>query len=1440
MKRVFKFSTYFILALISFSLLTCGQSQFMGTAIKPDIADVSVKFRGGEFESVYSPGSRSFTMPSVPSKCTMAVVKVVTGEKGLNVKIRGAKATPSVNNALEFVHKLNLKTGDNLIPVVVYGEDEKSGEMFKIQIHRQASEGALRLVHLKCKYKNYAGDDIETDDFIDELPYHGIYERRFANDTEVSLEVGSPELDKQRVEIGGVEVLASNASSEYKTYSIPLSAADPTFVDITVYDSNKGLDQTFHLSFSPLSREQKESTSIDVVKLTTEDGDFFEFDKLDMAALEPYVKGVIDNKPVEIKNVYKLDTVLFAWFGAAKSTLSVKTKEPGAKVVLKARWNEVDHDQTSRSGLALNKNKGWNTLINKAVEEFSDYRRGLPLLEGHNTDMEFKFCPYTQGKFDFLFEVTSPDGSKVKYYEVKYGFISALASVFDIEPFQAVVQGSTQTKLTVVKSSEEKGLYNVYVPYGAKSVRFIANDRLNINFATGYRRSYDDLWDYRFYLKVDDGDFSRTHPSSGEINYKEIPLTSVSGQEEHRLSVVSYQSGDLKDGSFVDEYGNESGVVKLQRDFRFRFIKENRRVAPSLTVLKIEGTPKVAGSVPSAIKGKVWPTLSFRPAVVEHKVALVESGVTYKLKMLKTDADAKIYINNQEITTKETFTQQFEEVDKKFPEIIKANVNNTVDFYTYELKEADYYESGKLKATTIPITIEKGGAFRQYQLSIVPVDPDENDTKVTVLDSHGGSARVGTRVLYKEHKANEELKVNAQGKLFTAAFQELGTTGVDGILSGKGRLKAGHYYDIYALGDDKESADSMIEHFYVTGMPGEIIDLIQMSLTQNGGADYHGSGTKPVRGSCPVRLMKQVKKAKTVSTPAEYHDGAYFFFRQQKASGGGFGGGLGGGGGGGGSQLKPCNLTCGDAHIKMEDAKAGAYTDMVAWFDVSSGNTVEPVSWGPNGVTIGLDNTPFMYTLSIEMTEYNRNGQISMTDTAVQQQERFKFNFPSGVFDLVLVAYDVAGNRLERHQLVSIEACRMFEGQNPGFDTDDDSRKVKFENFRVSMFRWPIKMNIFENKEHFENLFGMPWTEYTPPDGQGDAIKTPSTYIVIGRGFIADDLDVVNIAGVDLYRRCVDDNTPFKKVGSTIPQFRASAFGSMDTDFTLEEGKTYQYKMVAFVDEGSSLETEYLAEVKVPPSFLYFLDSIKVEGQGGGVPNGTVYKYNANKIDKDIPMLKTKKYPKNTPDKDKERIKIDYSARVSTPKLWDKDYADEIEFGMTLYTRNGEVVFASKCAVVFDDDEGEVLLVYLPLMGKYATLRELIDMKIIPRHYTMEDLVTFNKETGVLTIKDKYLRVEAFNWGQLYGGTATFNYEAGNTYYWDIVNWGRIPVGGNVSAMTFVKTFDAKKKDAPHEKYVNTDDEVPMGGVYLNFGNGDFDGGNSYNGRCRFTVVEED
>ena len=71
------------------------------------------------------------------------------------------------------------------------------------------------------------------------------------------------------------------------------------------------------------------------------------------------------------------------------------------------------------------------------------------------------------------------------------------------------------------------------------------------------------------------------------------------------------------------------------------------------------------------------------------------------------------------------------------------------------------------------------------------------------------------------------------------------------------------------------------------------------------------------------------------------------------------------------------------------------------------------------------------------------------------------------------------------------------------------------------------------------------------------------------------------------------------------------------------------------------------------------------------------------------------------------------------------------------------------------------------------------------------------------------------------------------------MRWGKLTFGGYVSAMTAIKTFDAKKKSDPSVKYRDSDGDTQLGALYLSLGNGDYDGGNSINGRCRFTVVEE-
>ena len=391
----------------------------------------------------------------------------------------------------------------------------------------------------------------------------------------------------------------------------------------------------------------------------------------------------------------------------------------------------------------------------------------------------------------------------------------------------------------------------------------------------------------------------------------------------------------------------------------------------------------------------------------------------------------------------------------------------------------------------------------------------------------------------------------------------------------------------------------------------------------------------------------------------------------------------------------------------------------------------------------------------------------------------------------------------------------------------------------MNIIRMPLNAGMFEQKDEFERLFGMPWVEYTPPEGQGDKINEPSTCLAYAMGYLADSFSFVRIQALDLYRRCVEDNTPFKKVGSTVSTKPGTDFYAIDADFSIEEGKTYQYKMIACVDEGQSVETEYLAEVKIPPSFMYFLDSLKVKGQGAHIPDGTVYKYNSAKNETNVPLLKKKKYPSGTAEKDKEQIKIDYRARLSTSVLWDKEYADRIDFGITLVLRDSDPVFVSKCALIFTDEGDEELLFYVPNAGRYIPLTTLLEKGFVKAGTRVRDLVTFDKKTCLLTIKDDYLRIPIINWLSL-DGVASFKYEAGCTYYWDIVSYGRHPYGSNVSALKFQKFFEAKKKDNPTEVYLDEDGDTVVGGFYTTSGNSSTGyGNNSINGKCRFSVVEE-
>lgn len=1460
MKRKIMVLVWFLAVLPIFFFTACRQTPFEGAAPKNGLVDVMVKFEGGDYKSVYWPGARSMVLDPVSSKQRAVSVKVLAADKNLNVKINNRKISPSENNALEFIEKVRLLRGNNIIPINIAYSESGEGESFNIQIQKKDGDGALRLVHLRYEY-----DGVKSDDLSDEFSFEGFFERKFVAPRQVKLEVGTPHMDVQRVEIGSGSDLQADPhvpSQNYLVYTFDMDQAGPTYITIYAKDKIKDKEQKFTMKFSLMDEDEASSAKIKSVKAITEYGSVLDFSKLDMYGLKPYVKGSVRNKPITISNIFKLKDFLFAPIDGNKLTVSVEPEQPGAKVKLIAKWDEIDHD-TSKYKISRKHNWNTNDLITD-INQFRTRPSAFEVVLGPDTDTEFKITPYNSGKMSLLLEVTSPNGKVKKYHEVKFALISRLAEFFDMEIVKADTLirtlGDGGKVFALMKAVEGENKYQVFVPAEAKSAMIVADDTFQINWATNYRQSYVDIWDGRYYIKIDDGDFSRIHPpESVKINFKEIKLSDTIPKENHKVSIVMYQDGMLKDGKFVDEYGNESGVKKIQADFDLEFIREDKNIAPALSVLKFEGTVNPAPINPHGgyINGKTYPVMSFRPAVSDYKMPLVKNGVDYKLLMLKTDPQAEIIIDGVlsdgtviapvKVTATTTVPQKnYNAGSNNFPEpsaIHASGSNADVIFSSFDIPNEFKDASGNIKEGTLKIIIKKGNSFREYNIQIVPLDPNENETEVLVVSENSGSHREGISVYFVEHDGTKELPLKMVGtdKKFdesAGGYNLLGTTDSNGKILSKGKLKAGKYYDLYAVGNNS-IADSRIENYYVKGLPKEPITIVQQPLLQNGGSDYN-SGL-PIRGNSPVILKKS-------------GDGIYFYTREIVK------GGL--GGSSGAKTIKPINLSYGNAHLKLDGESN--LTDMVMWFDIINNNSIEPVAWGGYGACVCIDSSPSVYTYKLEFNEHSQ-GKVSMNENAVKQIERFRYDFPSGTFTFVIVAYDVAGNRLERHQFVSIESVKSMNGVPIG-----DSEQLKIEEFGVRLFRFPQRSGLFEAASGLEKLFGVPYTEYLPSPTPGNPNpqkkKLESSYIAIAKCVLFSGRIPIPVSGVDLYRRCVDDGGDFRRVSSTINSRRATRFGCIDGDSRLEEGKTYQYKMIAFTDEGHALETEYVSEITVPPAFVYHLDRITVEGQGGkddktgeSLEGKTMeYTYNTEKVD-EVPILQMKKYPKHTPEEDKKKLEIEYTIKLSSSsknldnsmlwskdsELWSKSMADEISFGLCIYKRNGDIVHGSKGVIVFEDEE-PMLYIYSPLRGRYMSLDALIKAGDIPSTESFESLLKLKKvydeqnelKTCYLTFTKNYMAVNAINWTMSYTGEP-LKYEAGNTYYWDSANWFNAPLPSKISPMTFVKNFEAKKKTAPHEKYQDDDGNNVESGMYLVLGNTWSAGSNALNGRCRFTVIEE-
>ena len=320
--------------------------------------------------------------------------------------------------------------------------------------------------------------------------------------------------------------------------------------------------------------------------------------------------------------------------------------------------------------------------------------------------------------------------------------------------------------------------------------------------------------------------------------------------------------------------------------------------------------------------------------------------------------------------------------------------------------------------------------------------------------------------------------------------------------------------------------------------------------------------------------------------------------------------------------------------------------------------------------------------------------------------------------DVVIVVYDVAGNRLEYHiRIVPSNA----EGQ------EDDSISIK--DMFLQFTRLPTPSNIYSV-------------------GQDEGTKSSSHY----KSDIYFDAkrngSSVTLKGFDLYRKCVEDASDFKLVKHVVYKTAKIASGNQkhhvtDTDGLLEDEKTYQYKVVAYTNDNKKSKLEKSDEllVKVPKSSSLLLE-----------------------------------YPVNQVISEAEGKKLDYVFKFSNPEIL-KDAA-EIKAGFLISNRQGKVLHGSKFRYVFKDpNNGGKPEIYFArksdavVTGDYYHYTDYTIKRDKITTKTTDDLVSVDVEKGIVKIERDFFTLTQIN----IVGQNALTYKKGVAYYWDIVDYGTEP-----------------------------------------------------------------
>lgn len=442
------------------------------------------------------------------------------------------------------------------------------------------------------------------------------------------------------------------------------------------------------------------------------------------------------------------------------------------------------------------------------------------------------------------------------------------------------------------------------------------------------------------------------------------------------------------------------------------------------------------------------------------------------------------------------------------------------------------------------------------------------------------------------------------------------------------------------------------------------------------------------------------------------------------------------------------------------------------------------------GCAVGIGSSPsFHNNIATVSPVCERDTDGSWKCTATFSFD--KISFPDEVNNFVITAYDLAGNRVERH-INAIE----FNERRPGLKTMEGA---SIQGFRVEMHRYPHSLKLFTLSEQQ----GAQPRGILPHNGES------TTHEVLLWFKVKDSAEQdLPIRGFYIYRRqrgqpnwtlvgrkqyAADYNG---EQDERYPSYKGVHLG-YDTDPSLEEGVTYEYKVRPFIDGSHSLDSPTATARLLPASTIALISP---------ADNDAVKK--------------------------SELDNLSFSFRITNPDIWDNRLADYFSFGLLITEKAStqNVIFAGKVSVYLNAAAGNRLGLQYAVSGnpKEYSFKDLQERGLIPESAVEDDFISYRN--GIVTIHPRYLKTAAFNHPLFKDAKFT----TGCTYGWDILDWGKD--ARNISdnepaaftAVWLSKDADGNEIPYPTEPLSSSESFVS----HLRYPG-------SLNGQCYFKVIEE-